>query len=102
MAPSTDACHRVVRWCAATDLDYHKCSWLARAVETHDLSPRLECVQPAGPEKGIWGCYEAVNEGSADIVTSDSTYAEIARRLVPSIINSIVRNCKKLRIRSLT
>ncbi|EFN77822.1 Transferrin [Harpegnathos saltator] len=70
-------CDRTIRWCTVGDLDTNKCRWVARAMMALGIEPRISCVQ----SNTVFECLRKISEQQADIITIDSNYGYVARKV---------------------
>lgn len=75
------ACGDSVKWCSLSESEARKCKWLSAAAQTHGLRPAVNCVTA----DSTWGCWAKVQDGTASVVTVDTEYGYIARKLVSKL-----------------
>lgn len=73
-----ETCEDSVKWCSSSESEARKCEWLSAAALTHGLRPAVDCVTA----DSTWGCWAKVRDGTASVVTVDTEYGYIARKLV--------------------
>ncbi|XP_014479036.1 PREDICTED: transferrin-like isoform X2 [Dinoponera quadriceps] len=74
---STQTCDRTIRWCTIGDMDTNKCNWMARAAIALGIEPRISCVK----SKSVFECLRRITDQQADIITIDSNYGYVARKV---------------------
>ncbi|XP_043276631.1 transferrin-like [Venturia canescens] len=76
--PKNNPCAKKIRWCTVNQAETNKCNWIAmEAILGLDLAPNIECIMAPSTLE----CLRNIANNEADIITIDSNYGYIARKV---------------------
>ncbi|XP_046817417.1 transferrin-like [Vespa crabro] len=70
-------CGNVIRWCTISILERAKCEWIAKEAIALGIEPKISCWQT----NSTFECFRDIADNKADIITIDSNYGYIARKV---------------------
>ncbi|XP_011310325.1 transferrin [Fopius arisanus] len=74
---SGKTCGSTIRWCTISSEETGKCRWIAKEALLLGIEPKFTCVET----NSTFECLRAINENIADIITIDSNYGHLARKI---------------------
>ncbi|KAF7400737.1 hypothetical protein HZH66_005921 [Vespula vulgaris] len=70
-------CGNVIRWCTISILETAKCEWIAKEAIALGIEPKISCWQT----NSTFECFRDIADNKADIITIDSNYGYLARKV---------------------